>query len=332
MTLAIAFVVVFGSAGLAMDGGGSQMGAGDNGLEEKLQRLKYECARLTERQVEVEWEQEDLKRRLKGRLSALYKFRALGYASTLFAVHDLPSFMGASHLLHQIGSADRDLQLRWHETLLRTRHLAALLTQRQRELATLEEARVASSAMSPGSNSQVGFEDVSRTAEPSAGQGRSSQSGAALLKKIPLRKPVLGESVERFSALRGTLSPPTVGEIVLTYGSRGDKRTETFLHGDGVTFVAPKGQPVEAVFDGVVAFSGWLKDYGNVMIIDHGDHYHSLIAHAERLVKQVGDPVKRGELVATVGSTGTSRTAQLYFEIRHHGKPVNPMEWLASGK
>jgi septal ring factor EnvC (AmiA/AmiB activator) len=68
------------------------------------------------------------------------------------------------------------------------------------------------------------------------------------------------------------------------------------------------------------------------MIIDHGDHYHSLIAHAERLMKGVGDPVKRGELVATVGNTGSSNTTQLYFEIRHHGKPVNPMEWLASGK
>ncbi len=99
-----------------------------------------------------------------------------------------------------------------------------------------------------------------------------------------------------------------------------------------MTFIAPKGQPVEAVFDGVVVFSDWLKEYGNVMIIDHGDHYHSLIAHAERLIKQVGDPVKRGETVATVGDTGSSRTARLYFEIRHHGKPVNPMEWLATGK
>jgi septal ring factor EnvC (AmiA/AmiB activator) len=119
--------------------------------------------------------------------------------------------------------------------------------------------------------------------------------------------------------------------MVVTYGSKSEKRAETFLHGDGVTFMAPKGQPVEAVFDGVVVYSDWLKEYGNVMIIDHGDHYHSLIAHAERLMKRVGDSVKRGEMVATVGSTGSSNTAQLYFEIRHHGKPVNPMEWLASG-
>jgi septal ring factor EnvC (AmiA/AmiB activator) len=69
------------------------------------------------------------------------------------------------------------------------------------------------------------------------------------------------------------------------------------------------------------------------MIIDHGDHYHSLIAHAYKLFKRTGELVGTGDTVASVGSAGSStKTPGLYFEIRHHGIPVNPMEWLDINK
>lgn len=91
---------------------------------------------------------------------------------------------------------------------------------------------------------------------------------------------------------------------------------------------APEGEPVHAIFRGTVIFAEWLKEYGQVMIIDHGEHYCSLIAHAEQLLKQVNETVERGEVIATVGKTGALKAPGLYFEIRHHGSPVDPLEWL----
>ncbi len=326
------WVAVLCTLGLAQDGSDIEKFRDETSLLQRVERLQDECRNLEGTLVETDEEQAALRRRIQARLTALYKFRALGYASTLFPVHEMSVSSQAGALMERVGSADHALVLRWREGLLRRRHLEGLLARRQMELDTLKGQLVSreGSAKRPGGDSADKAPDSS--AELPTAQQRSDSKGAPLLKKIPHRKPIFSESAERFAALRGALPPPTVGEMVVTYGSKGEKRGEAFLHSDGVTFVAPQGQAVEAVFDGVVVFSDWLKEYGNVMIIDHGDHYHSLVAHAERLLKQVGDSVRRGEVVATVGSTGSSNTAQLYFEIRYHGKPVNPMEWLASGK
>jgi septal ring factor EnvC (AmiA/AmiB activator) len=99
----------------------------------------------------------------------------------------------------------------------------------------------------------------------------------------------------------------------------------------GIDIKAGKGQPVRAVRMGKVIFSGWFKGYGNMMIIDHGDHYHTLYAHAEELFKAKGEYVEAGEVIATVGDTGSMKGPGLHFEIRHHGKAVNPMKWIKKG-
>jgi septal ring factor EnvC (AmiA/AmiB activator) len=67
-----------------------------------------------------------------------------------------------------------------------------------------------------------------------------------------------------------------------------------------------------------------------MIIIDHGNHFYTLYAHAEEIFKAKGDYVEAGEVIATVGDTGSMIGPKLYFELRHHGKPVNPLEWLKS--
>lgn len=308
---------------LAQNGEGTGVAAKGADRRERIERLQEECRSLRARLGEAEAQHEALKQRIQARLTALYKFRALGYASALIPLGDGSSTTDAGHAALQVERADVSLSLRWHERLVGNYHLSAQLARRQFELESLQGQAAAAARPDQATGS------VGGTSTPG---GERDQRGAGLFKKIPHRKPIMPESAERFSALRGALPPPTVGEMVVTYGSKSDKKGESFLHRDGVTFVAPRGQAVEAVFDGIVVFSDWLKEYGNVMIVDHGEHYHSLVAHAEQLLKQVGDPVRRGEVVATVGSTGSSNKTQLYFEIRYHGRPVNPMEWLASGK
>ncbi len=90
---------------------------------------------------------------------------------------------------------------------------------------------------------------------------------------------------------------------------------------------AEPGTPVHAVSHGRVAFADWLRGFGLLMIIEHGNGYMSLYGHSESLFKDVGDWVEGGELVGRVGDTGGRESSGLYFEIRHRGTPVDPMRW-----
>jgi septal ring factor EnvC (AmiA/AmiB activator) len=91
---------------------------------------------------------------------------------------------------------------------------------------------------------------------------------------------------------------------------------------------AAEGQPVRAIAAGQVVFADWMRGFGNLLIVDHGEKYLSVYANNESLLKQVGDPVAAGEPIATVGATGGSEQSGLYFELRHLGKPFDPLTWV----
>lgn len=96
----------------------------------------------------------------------------------------------------------------------------------------------------------------------------------------------------------------------------------------GVTFFADEGASVKAVYPGKIVFSDWLKGYGLLLIIDHGQGYMTLYAHNQSLFKRKGDFVQQDELIASVGHSGGIQQNGLYFEVRHKGKAVPPMTWL----
>ena len=97
----------------------------------------------------------------------------------------------------------------------------------------------------------------------------------------------------------------------------------------GVTFIASEGTRVQAVYPGRVVFSDWLKGYGLLLIIDHGQGFMTLYAHNQALFKSKGAQVAQGEQIATIGHSGGLKQNGLYFEVRQRGRAVSPMEWLS---
>ena len=97
---------------------------------------------------------------------------------------------------------------------------------------------------------------------------------------------------------------------------------------DGLLIAGTAGAEVRAVAPGRVAFSDWLKGYGLLTIVDHGDGWMSLYAFNDALLKDVGDWVRGGEPLATVGSSGGQGRPGLYFELRRNGQPQDPKPWL----
>jgi murein hydrolase activator len=137
------------------------------------------------------------------------------------------------------------------------------------------------------------------------------------------------EDQSRFARLRGQLSWPLAGKLVLTYGKvkHPTFNVDTFNKGIGIS--APPGTEFRVIEAGQVLYANWFKGYGNLLIVDHGDSYYSVYAYASELLVQVGERVKRYQVVGKTGEGGSLNGPALYFEIRHHGKPENPLEWLA---
>jgi septal ring factor EnvC (AmiA/AmiB activator) len=146
-------------------------------------------------------------------------------------------------------------------------------------------------------------------------------AGYARVEKVPS----LGSLAGPFSGLRGRLRLPVRGELVGLFGA---PRNEGPAGTKGVFIRAAEGQPVLAVAAGQVVFADWMRGYGNLLIVDHGENYLSIYANNESLLKQTGDPVAAGEAIATVGASGGNEQSGLYFELRHLGKAFDPLRWV----
>ncbi len=128
-----------------------------------------------------------------------------------------------------------------------------------------------------------------------------------------------------FQTLKGKLKLPTRGEL---QGRFGAQREDGGVTWKGLFIRADAGQTVKAVADGRVVYADWLRGFGNLLIVDHGGGYMSLYGNNESLLKQVGERALSGETVASVGSSGGALESGVYFELRHEGKPFDPMKWV----
>lgn len=126
-----------------------------------------------------------------------------------------------------------------------------------------------------------------------------------------------------FGNLAGKLPWPVEARISTGYNSR----REGALRWQGVIFNAAPGTPVRAIHAGRVVFADWLRGYGLLTIVDHGNGYLTLYGYNQSLLREVGEWVSAGDSLALAGNSGGNRTNGLYFEIRHRGKAVNPTRW-----
>jgi len=134
-----------------------------------------------------------------------------------------------------------------------------------------------------------------------------------------------------FASVQGSLPMPARGPVVRTFGQRDDLGNAS----KGIVIEARTGAQVIAPYDGRVVFAGPFRNYGQILIISHGEGYHTLLAGMTRISGVVGQWVLAGEPIGIMGSdniSGSSNSrSRLYVELRSNGKPVNPLRWLAAG-
>ena len=206
----------------------------------------------------------------------------------------------------------------------KTAALTDLRASQQRESARLQEKKRARkqavAALSRELENQGGKLKRLKTNE------QELQELVSSLQELLVDIPIDASQQQPFKSLKGKLRWPTRGRLAKRFGSR---RGSAGLKWRGVMIEAAEGGDVRAVAQGRVAFSDWMRGFGLLVIIDHGDGYMSLYGHNQALYKEVGEWVDTGEVVAQLGASGDQSAPGLYFELRHKGQPINPVRWCA---
>lgn len=203
-----------------------------------------------------------------------------------------------------------------------TRKLRELRSQRGEEKKALERSRSDRAKVVKKLAAEINSKD-----QRLAGMRRDEKQLKELIKALAdALSDIPAEPGNRkpFASLKGKLKWPASGPLLVSYGS---PRTLGKLRWNGVMIGADQGQEVKAVSHGRVAFADWLRGYGLLIIIDHGDGYMSLYGHNQSLYKETGDWIEAGEVIASVGDSGGVSKPGLYFEIRREGKPTDPVRW-----
>lgn len=144
-----------------------------------------------------------------------------------------------------------------------------------------------------------------------------------LIKKLSKIKPSI--TLGGFQKAKGKMLWPVNGEALNQFGRVKDQNSDATW--EGVATAATRGSKIRAIYNGQVIFADYLQGYGWLLILDHGDEFMSLYAHAEALMKDVGDKVASQDVIALVGDSGNVTSPTMYFEIRRQGAPVNPRAW-----
>lgn len=155
------------------------------------------------------------------------------------------------------------------------------------------------------------------------------EGARAELARLIARSKRGGTTLLPFAPLKGYLEPPAHGELLLAFGRQRDPVFKVDVDHPGWTLRVRKGTPAKAVAGGEVAYAGWLRGYGNLVVLRHGDEYFTLYGHLDEILVKPGDGVREGAPVGLTGDSGSMYGPALHFEIRHRRDAEDPKAWLA---
>ncbi len=300
--------------------------------ERELREMERQLGQTKERLQQTEEQIDTLNQGIErtreeffARLTALYKTGKLPPETFLLASHSYLDLLRMDKYLRVIVESDarivetyryqRVLQGRYQEGLLKDR------TERERSIAMVgakrEEVKKARedqrTLLRSIRNQKAVYQKVIGELE---GRAKDLQ---AFVDKLEKEKSALAYAKPKTQSPKANLMPPLQGKVISHFKERGQ---------NGIEIKAPMGAEIRAILPGKVLYADWFKGFGNVIIVDHGDHLITVSGYSSELLKKAGDTVAQGEPIARVGSAGSLKGPCLYFEIRHRGKPQDPTDWI----
>ncbi len=241
----------------------------------------------------------------------------------------------------QIGSLQQDEQ-RLSKLIDQLSRILAARAAEAARIAKAEKAAEAARAAKAAKEAEAARQAASAKAKEKPG-GKMADKTAEKPAEKAVQKPLIAEAPPRpaatapesrlepvasdvsFGRLRGTMRLPVRGTIAGRFGSARDGGGTW----RGLYIRAGSGSEVKSVAAGRVVFAEWMRGFGNLLIVDHGDGYLSIYGNNESLLKEVGQKVRGGDTIASVGNSGGNPDSGLYFELRHQGQPIDPMKWAS---
>jgi septal ring factor EnvC (AmiA/AmiB activator) len=321
-------------------------------VEQQIQRLKRRTRQLDAALKEINRQlssaaaaSADLESRIRAnesylarRLVAWYKLNRVGQIHLLATADTIAAFLQRKHALERILAHDDQVRRKLLDDQNELRQLQEALTarrgekqqkvseqQQQLDLLTQKVKKRARLLAKVRARKDL---QMSRLKELELSAKELDRKFASFNRRLAPAAPGAVEISKPFSDYKGLLKKPVEGNIINLFGPYRNTQFNVTNFRSGIDIKTDKGEPVRAVYTGNILYANWFRGYGNMMIIDHGANYYTVYAHVEEMFKFTGDRVQTGDVIATVGDTGSTSGARLYFEIRHHGRPVDPVEWL----
>jgi len=310
-------------------------------LKKELADFEKEIKKATDASIKLQKRIKTSEEYASKRLVAIYKLNWLGKIYVLASAQSMYEFFHRKKVLEQVLAHDENI---WQNLIDNKETLGQLLmalnAKKMEKLAVETDLKKEIEIMShERQNRSQLLDDIRKKRSLKLAAIESLKQAAvdldhtviSLKSGTDLTEPQKNISLKRFSSLKGLLNMPVKGKIVSFFGPHRNKKFNVTNFQSGVEIKADRGEPIRAVYNGQILYARWFKGYGNMVIIDHGDNYYTIYAHAQEIFASQGDTVEKGEVVATVGDSGSMIGPSLHFEVRHHGKPVDPLKWIKKG-
>jgi len=302
-------------------------------LEGRKTAVLAEMETLRERRQQTLAELDREQEQLAGQMRAAYISGNEEYLKLLLNQQD-PSTMSRMLSYYRYLTRDRVRTIaRINAYLEELRRLEAEFASRSAELdAVIESQRQRWQSLDVAYREQLAAVKRLRSSidEESSAIARLREDEKSLRELIARLQSVIEELLEderrmdAFRDHRGSLAMPARARVAASFGSR---RRHGNLRWNGILLRGEAGSDIKAVYNGRVVYADWMRGFGLLLILDHGDGYMSLYGHNESLLVEEGDWVETGQAIATMGMSGGGTRPGLYFEIRYKGKPQDPMRW-----
>jgi septal ring factor EnvC (AmiA/AmiB activator) len=306
-------------------------------LRRKIGEARQDLEKKEKRLSALEEASDRIDERLGKRLVALYKYAKRGYMNILATSRDMDQLRKRGRYLQIIMNRDQVLlkkmlkiEEQHGETVLQAQEKLVVIHRLEasgkKRLHVLKEDQQKKVVLLTKIHKEKEFYETAVKELASAAQNLGETLIELERKPTPTEKEVGEKPLPTgFENRKGALPLPSRGRVLKTDHPLGEKGTTTHK---GVYIEGPVGAEVKAVYPGRVDFSGWLKGYGQIVVINHGSRYFSVSAHLSKRLKDVGNTVEEGEIIGFLGQTGSLKGPGLYFELRKGGETLDPLQWL----